>query len=185
MGWRLAGKRVWLPFHMTSQVVLVVKNPIARAGDITDMGSIPGLRRSPGAGHGNPLQYSCLVIPWTEEPGGLQSVWSQRVGRDWSDLARTPLHTEGAQANAVAGRGRRWGYGQGFHAAASPHLSSRKGREGMLHDTKAAATPRSWYVCLTMWESLIFQVRKSCWMTFSREMMLWDLHFSKMWQMVV
>ena len=39
MGWRLAGKRVWLPFHMTSQVVLVVKNPIARAGD---MGSIPG-----------------------------------------------------------------------------------------------------------------------------------------------
>ena len=37
-----------------------------------DLGSIPGLGRSPGGGLGNPLQYSCLgEIPWTEEPGGL------------------------------------------------------------------------------------------------------------------
>ena len=43
-----------------SQVVLVVKNPLASAGDIRDMGSIPGSERSPGGGHGNPLQYSCL-----------------------------------------------------------------------------------------------------------------------------
>ena len=35
-----------------------------------------------GGGHGNPLQYSCLRSPWTEEPGGLQSMWSQRVGHD-------------------------------------------------------------------------------------------------------
>ena len=34
-------------------------------------------------GDGNPLQYSCLEIPWTEEPGGLQSMGSQRVGHDW------------------------------------------------------------------------------------------------------
>ena len=46
-----------------SQVVLVVKNPIANAGDIKDVGSIPGLERSPGEGHGNPLQYSCLENP--------------------------------------------------------------------------------------------------------------------------
>ena len=45
-------------------------------------GLIPGLGRSPGGGHGNPLQYSCWRIPWTEEPGGLQSVGSQRVGHD-------------------------------------------------------------------------------------------------------
>ena len=43
-----------------SQVVLVVKNPPANARDIRDMGSIPGWKRSPGGGHGNPLQYSCL-----------------------------------------------------------------------------------------------------------------------------
>ena len=45
---------------MASQVALVVKNPPACAGDIRDAGSIPGLRRSPGGGNGNPLQYSCL-----------------------------------------------------------------------------------------------------------------------------
>ena len=38
-----------------SQVVLVVKNLTASAGDIRDGGSIPGLERSPGGGHGNPL----------------------------------------------------------------------------------------------------------------------------------
>ena len=41
----------------------MVKNPPARAGDATDMGSIPGSGRSPGGGHGNPLQYSCLENP--------------------------------------------------------------------------------------------------------------------------
>ena len=56
---------------MAFQVVLVVKNPFANAGDIRDAGLIPGLGRSHGGGHGNPLQYSCLEIPWTEEPGGL------------------------------------------------------------------------------------------------------------------
>ena len=47
----------------TSQVVLVVKNPPANAGDVKAAGSIPGLGRSPGGGHGNPLQYSCLENP--------------------------------------------------------------------------------------------------------------------------
>ena len=41
----------------------VVKNPPANAGDIRDTGSIPGLGRSLGGGHGNPLQYSCLENP--------------------------------------------------------------------------------------------------------------------------
>ena len=43
-----------------SQVVLVVKNLPVNAGDIRDVGSISALGRSPGEGHGNPLQYSCL-----------------------------------------------------------------------------------------------------------------------------
>ena len=38
----------------------MVKNPPANAEDIKDIGSIPGLGISPGGGHGNPLQYSCL-----------------------------------------------------------------------------------------------------------------------------
>ena len=46
-----------------SQVVPVVKNPPASAGDIRDVGSFPESGRSPGGGHGNPLQYSCLENP--------------------------------------------------------------------------------------------------------------------------
>ena len=46
-----------------SQVVLVVKNPPANAGDVRDGGSPPGLGRSPGGGHSNPLQYSRLENP--------------------------------------------------------------------------------------------------------------------------
>ena len=43
-----------------SQVVLIVKNPPANAGDTRDAGSIPGSGRSPGVRNGNQLQYSCL-----------------------------------------------------------------------------------------------------------------------------
>ena len=46
-----------------SQVVLVVKNLPANAGDVRDVGLIPGLGRSPEGGHCNPLQYSCLENP--------------------------------------------------------------------------------------------------------------------------
>ena len=44
-------------------MALVVKNPLANAGDIRDTGSIPGLGRPPGKGNGNQLQYSCLGSP--------------------------------------------------------------------------------------------------------------------------
>ena len=40
--------------------VTVVKNPLANAGNIRDIGSILGMGRFPGEGNGNPLQYSCL-----------------------------------------------------------------------------------------------------------------------------
>ena len=40
-----------------------------------------------GEGDGTPLQYSCLENPRDGEPGGLPSMGSHRVGRDWSDLA--------------------------------------------------------------------------------------------------
>ena len=50
-----------------SQVELGVKNPPANAGDTRDMGSIPESGRTPGGGHGNPLQYSCLENPVDRE----------------------------------------------------------------------------------------------------------------------
>ena len=46
-----------------SQVVLVAKNPPANAGDVRDMGLIPGWGRFPGEGNGYSLQYSCLENP--------------------------------------------------------------------------------------------------------------------------
>ena len=52
------------------------ENPPANAGD---MGSIPGSGRSLREGNGNPLQYSCLGNPMTQEPGGLKSLWLQRI----------------------------------------------------------------------------------------------------------
>ena len=54
--------RIELPHDpaRASQVVLVIRKPSANAGDITDVGSIPGLGRFPGGGHGHPFQYSCL-----------------------------------------------------------------------------------------------------------------------------
>ena len=61
----------------------MVKNPLASAGDARDTGSIPGSRRFPGEGNGT-HRSSILAreIPWTEEPGQLQSMGLQRVGHD-------------------------------------------------------------------------------------------------------
>ena len=58
----------------------MVKNLPANAGDLREGGLIPGSGRSPGGEHDNPLQYFCLENPMEREPGGLQSMGSQRVG---------------------------------------------------------------------------------------------------------
>ena len=60
----------------------------ATACSAGDWGSIPESGWSPGEENGTPLQYSCPEIPWTEEPGRLQSMGSQRVEQDWA----TSLH---------------------------------------------------------------------------------------------
>ena len=54
----------------------------ANAGVLRDAGSIPGSGRSPGGGHGNPLQVLPGESPWTVEPGGLQSTGLQRARHD-------------------------------------------------------------------------------------------------------
>ena len=51
----------------------MVKEQPAKSGDAGDSGSIPGSGRSLGIENSNPLQFSCLGIPWAEKPGGLQS----------------------------------------------------------------------------------------------------------------
>ena len=52
----------------------------------------PLLGKIPGVGNGNPLQYSCQDNSWAEEPGRLQSMWSQRVGHDWAIEHVHPQH---------------------------------------------------------------------------------------------
>ena len=63
-----------------SQVALVVKNLPADAGDVRDVGLIPGLGRAPGGGHGNPLQYSCLKNPMDRGAWQDKSIRLQRIG---------------------------------------------------------------------------------------------------------
>ena len=60
----------------------VVKNPPASAGDTRDPDSIPASGRSPGGGHGNPLQYSCLENPMDRVAWQAKSMGSQRVGHN-------------------------------------------------------------------------------------------------------
>ena len=84
-GWLL---RKYEPRLGASQVAPVVKNSPANAGDVRDMGSIPGSGRSPGGGLGNPLQDSCLENPMVR--GACWATSHLRVTKSWtSDLAHT------------------------------------------------------------------------------------------------
>ena len=56
----------------------MVKSPPANSGDTRDVGSIPGLGRSPGGGHGNPLHYSCLENPHGQRSLAGHSPWGHK-----------------------------------------------------------------------------------------------------------
>ena len=73
-----------------SQVALVVKNPPAKAGDIRDMSSISGSGRSPGEGHGNPLQCSCLKNPRDRGVWRASVHW---VTKSWTQVKWLSRHT--------------------------------------------------------------------------------------------
>ena len=83
--------------EQASQVVLVVNNPPANAGDARDSGLVPGSGRSPGEGNGNPLQYSCLENPmdrgaWqTVIPGVTQSQTEDTNTYTWFVNGRNQL----------------------------------------------------------------------------------------------
>ena len=70
--------------NRNSQVVLVVKNMSANAGDTRDAGSIPGLERSPGEGNATHSSILAWRIPWTEEPWGHKE----------SDMTELLIHTK-------------------------------------------------------------------------------------------
>ena len=61
----------------------MVKKSASNSGEL---GSIPGSRRSLGEGNGYHSSILAGRIPWTEAPGGLQSIGSQRVGHDWAAI---------------------------------------------------------------------------------------------------
>ena len=82
--------------------------------------------RSPGEGNGNPLQYSCLENPWTEEPGGLQSLELQRVRQNWATNTFTSNYSLAAAL--------------GFDRKIILH------GEGVSHPHTSTATPHFWAV---------------------------------------
>ena len=71
------------------QKALVVKNLPANAGDVRDVDSTPGLGRSPGGGHDNPLQYSCLENPMDR---GAWRALVYRVAKSKTQLKRPSMH---------------------------------------------------------------------------------------------
>ena len=73
-----------------SQVVLVVKNLLANAGDVRDAGSIPGSGSYSRGGHGNPLQCSCLENPMD---GGAWRATVRKVAKSRTRLKRLSAHT--------------------------------------------------------------------------------------------
>ena len=81
----------WILYHCTTKGALTCYQDFPGGSDgkasvynVGDLGSIPGLGRSPGEGNGNPLSTIAWKIPGTEEPCRLQSMGSQRVGHDWA-----------------------------------------------------------------------------------------------------
>ena len=66
------------PSPQASQAALVVKNPLANAGDARDTGSIPGWERSPGRRQGNPFQYSYLENPHGQRSLTGDSPWGRK-----------------------------------------------------------------------------------------------------------
>ena len=91
------------------QVVLVVKNPLANAGDVRDSGLIPGSGRSPGEGNGNPLQYYCLENPMDRGAwrATVDRVTKSRTWLKWLNThARWQLRCQALSTDTIVSRER-------------------------------------------------------------------------------
>ena len=93
---------------VASLVALVVKNLLANAGDLRDMSSIPGSGKSPGGGHGNPLQYSFLENSMDRGAWCYKSMGLQRVRHDWSDMACKEVYAQVPNTLLSNGLKHRW-----------------------------------------------------------------------------
>ena len=79
------------PATLLSKVALVVKNLPANSRDIRDVGSIPGSGRSPGGGHGNSLQYSCLQNVMDR---GAWRATVHKVAKSWTLMKWLSMHAQ-------------------------------------------------------------------------------------------
>ena len=119
-------------------MVLVVKNPPANAGNAGFMGSIPGSGRSPGEGHGNPLQYSCLKNPmdrgdWWSRVHRITKNPTQRNNLVHTWQKETELEpTDGAQGPTFSKKG------------AKDECFSKATRSGSWEEGKTSRTNRRW-----------------------------------------
>ena len=114
---------------MASQVALVAKNLPANAGDARDTGSVPGLGRSPGGGHGNLHQYSCLENPVD------RGDWRATVHSVEKSHTRLKRHSTRAHRHAGGG-------GQSCIAGCHVVIWPPGGRHAALHrDAASDRTP--------------------------------------------
>ena len=81
----------------------MVKNPPANAGELRDLGSIPGLGRSPGGGHSNPLQYSCLESPHGQRSLEGHSPWGHKESDMTEQLSTSCCFRDGDERMVESG----------------------------------------------------------------------------------
>ena len=132
----------------------MVKNPPAYAGDIRDVGSIPGSGRSPGEENGNPLQYSCL-----ERPHGQWSLVGyclNRVEKSRTQLKRLSMHIQ-----RLLTRFRTLGFPGGSDGKESAHNGGDLGSiPGLGRSPGEGNGYPLWYSCLEN-----FMHRRAWWAT--------------------
>ena len=131
-------------------MVLEVKYPSASAGDTRDSGSVPGLGRSPGGGHDNPLQYSCL-----ENLTDRGAWWAtvHRVTKSRTQLKEFNMHSSGSRDHPhCAPRYRRlWGHilcaGSGSHPFQKGNQETGRQPPGMLLVLVFPSSLSTWGCC--------------------------------------
>ena len=97
--WKFVGI-IWIVIFL-ERGFQVVKNPPASTGDTGDMDSIPGSGRSPGGGHGNPLQHSYLENPMGR---GAWQATVHGVAKSWTQLSDLAQSASGVNIHTAAGR---------------------------------------------------------------------------------
>ena len=129
--------------HMETLVAQTLKNLPANAGD---PGSIPGLGRSPGGGHGNPLQYSCL-----QNPMDRGAWWATVHGVTKSQTRLSDCHLrDGGGGAAVGYPGTFWGVAStlhlllGFKGCHAPHCVTNPGRPAAVTGELDASLETNW-----------------------------------------